>query len=152
MDDQFQKKRLAVLSVLFLLLLFACGDSILNPIVTLDEPFQLKYGQFKILQPDNLVVTFEQLIGDSRCPIGVVCFIAGNAEILLLLQKGNSDPTTIHLKIGVQVTKKDTLVQQFVDTLGYRITLMELDPHPYMDKHFSKSSYTALIKIQKNIE
>lgn len=152
MDGQFRKKRLGVLSVLLLLLLFACGDSILNPRVKIDEPFQLKYGQFKILQPDNLVITFEQLISDSRCPIGVVCFIAGDAEILLRLQKGNSDPTTIHLKIGLRVTKKDTFAHQFVDALGYRFTLMELDPHPYMDKHFSKSSYTAFLKIQRNRE
>ncbi len=46
--------------------------------------------------------------------------------------------------------KEDTLHHIPIDTLGYRITLLQLDPYPvYGDTTHTMNSYSALINIVK---
>jgi hypothetical protein len=144
-------KKMSFLVLLLIGITFTkCDHNLVAPVAAvIDEPFWLKLGEEKLMPPEDLVINFDQLITDFRCPLGVVCVIAGHAEIQLSLWKDNSDSAIIKLIIGVGVTKEDTTAHQFADTLGYRVKLMQLDPHPNINKRHNLSDYKALLKISK---
>lgn len=132
---------------LLLLILFSACHGILNP-VNFEGPFFLNFGESKILTPDNLRVEFKQIIEESRCPSDVVCVWEGRARIGLLLQ---TPADTIHVELVLPgfASQSDTLAHQPVDTIGYRITLLQLDPYPQSDRQPRDSDYRALLKISR---
>ncbi len=139
-----------VFVVCTLLLLAACENAILNSIAVSDEPFWLNLGESKVLPPDNIQIGFRQVLSDSRCPLdaSVVCVWPGRAEIRLWLRKQQSDSTFVNLSIAGYITQADTCCHLSTDTLGYRITLLQLDfisrAHSY-----SLADYKALLKAAK---
>jgi len=133
---------------LLLLFVFISCDAILNPVANLDEPFWLEFGQVKVLPPDNLRIEFRQLLEESRCPSDVICVWEGRARIGLLLQTP-ADSIQVELLLPGFATQADTLAHQPVDTLGYRMTLMQLDPYPNTQRRPQNSDYKALLKISR---
>jgi hypothetical protein len=132
---------------LFSLVLFCACEGILSP-VNLDEPFFLNFGGSKVLRPDNLRIEFQQVLEESRCPSDAVCIWAGRARIGLLLQT-TADSVRLELVIPGFVAQSDTLAHQPVDTIGYRITLLQLDPYPHSQRQAPDSEYRALLKISR---
>ncbi len=128
-------------------LLTAC-DVILNPVANFDEPFWLRFGESKVLMPDNLRIEFRQLLEESRCASDVICVWEGRARIGLLLQTP-ADSIQVELLLPGFATQADTLAHQPVDTLGYRMTLMQLDPYPKSDRPTRPSDYKALLKVSR---
>ncbi len=135
-------KKVALLA----LVLFCACEGILSP-VNLDEPFFLNFGE-KVLTPDNLCIEFQQVLEESRCPSDAICVWAGRARIGLLLQTA-ADSVQVELAIPGFVAQSDTLAHQPVDTIGYRITLLQLDPYPQSDRQPRDSDYRALLKISR---
>jgi hypothetical protein len=129
-------------------LLFLACQSILGPNIELDEPFELGFNESKILDDDDLRVEFSQLLEDSRCPTDVQCPWEGRARIGLFLQTP-ADSHQVTLSISGYATLTDTLAHQPVDTLGYRFTLLQLDPYPVSDQQPQNSDYIAILKISR---
>lgn len=75
---------------------------------------------------DELEVTFESVVEDSRCPLGVDCIWEGNAEIAIQVAKAGEPPASrrlnTHPSRGTEVSY-----------LGYRIGLIDLEPYPRAD-------------------
>lgn len=140
--------------ILLILLLFASceNNNIISQVVVLDEPFLMKFGQSKILHPENLIIGFNEVITDSRCPIGAECVIAGHAEISLLLTVPGTDSTKLNLIIGPGMTKDNTKAHVSTDWAGFIVTFMQLVPHPEIDKRHKISNYEALLNISKIIK
>jgi len=130
-----------------LCLSIAC-DAIINPLANFDEPFWLNFGESKVLMPDILRVEFQRLLEESRCPSDVICVWEGRARIGLLLQTP-ADSIQVELLLPGFATQGDTLAHQPVDTLGYRMTLMQLDPYPKSDRPTRPSDYKALLKVSR---
>jgi hypothetical protein len=120
-----------------------------NSDIHLNQPFQLKVGENIKLIPDNLTVGLKTVLSDSRCPIGVVCFWEGEADINIWLLKNRID--TIHgiLKIRGYIGIRDSLHDRYIDTIGYRIKLMQLDPYPQYPIPNDFSKYKATLLVSK---
>lgn len=82
-------------------------------------------------------LTFNSVIEDSRCPIGVMCFWAGTAEIELLI---NNQQYLLN-------TYLDPREIYFDD---YNIKLINLLPYPVSDEEINYDSYVATIEITLN--
>jgi hypothetical protein len=128
---------------------FETTDTGNNPDVNLNQPFQLKVGESINLIPDNLKIGFNNVLSDSRCPVGVVCFWEGEADINIWLLKNRTD--TIHsiLKIRGYVGIQDSIRHKYIDTVGYRITLMQLDPYPHHPIPNDFSIYKAALNVSR---
>ncbi|MCR4394996.1 MAG: hypothetical protein NUV31_11550, partial [Dehalococcoidales bacterium] len=50
---------------------------------SIGKEFTLPLGKTALLTTENLKITFEDVLGDSRCPKGVVCIQAGEATCKL---------------------------------------------------------------------
>ena len=86
-------------ALLLMTLLGACGRGILPDVtlpstdVTLNVEFELAPAQTASVAGTDLAVRLDSVVADSRCPIGVACVWAGDADIHLSLVRGKRAPT-----------------------------------------------------------
>lgn len=138
--------------VLSIFVLLGCRDGILSPFGKFDQPFWLRIDGKKTVLPDQLAIEFEDVLTDSRCPLQAECVWAGEVEVQLGLSHESFDSATVKMKLTGYVTRKDTLQHAVLDTLGYRFTLMEVDPYPEVPGGIERNQYRALLKVAKSEE
>jgi hypothetical protein len=133
----------------YIVLIQFCNE---NPLksdpLQVNESISLKYGEIYIFKADRLEVGFHRLIQEGRCPLNVQCFWEGLAEIEVWLWNQGTAAHFIKLPIYGYVTRENTELHITVDTLGYQLTLMELNPYPEFPEQTSGKKYEAIIKIE----
>jgi hypothetical protein len=111
-------------------MLCQCSDKAIEPErAKLGTPFVLQQNQSIVIEGQDLTVAFRSLLSDQRCPPSIPCFWAGMAEIKVALQTSRSGEILVTLGIlgGMGASDSNAI---HVDTLGYTIRLLQLDP-PY---------------------
>jgi hypothetical protein len=87
----------------------------------------------------GLLIAFEGVEEDSRCPEGVVCVWQGNARAHFSATDGSGARVEFELNTGVQ---------PFAHRLGgYTIKLERLVPHPRVDREIKIDEYVATLFI-----
>ena len=102
----------------------------------LDEEIQIKFGESITLEKEKLRIKFKSLAGDSRCPQGVVCVWAGNAEVILEVSKHEIALNTI-------LDPNEKVVGD------YNIQLRDVIPYPKAGKELKPENYSIKIVISK---
>jgi hypothetical protein len=125
------KRILTFVALAAVLLLLQCSDKPTQPEqqIKLGELFTLTPGKTLGVQGEDLSLTFRSVLSDSRCPFSVLCFWEGIAEIQVALVKTSGDTALVTLGV-LGGTRYNAENPYFVDTLGYRLTLLRLDPYP----------------------
>lgn len=72
---------------------------------SLNTPFTLNYKQTRSIRDENLALSFDALVQDSRCPSDVQCIRAGDVTVTVKAQQGNDTPTSIDLTLGAGEAK-----------------------------------------------
>lgn len=109
----------------------------------------LRVGQTVEFDKD-LRVKFIKVVNDSRCPVGVQCVWAGDAEVLLQVQVGLMEPKLVNLHT--------TLEPRFVSVSAlpggvigipkaYGIGLCRLTPRPVVGKVTRQRDYVLTLKF-----
>ncbi len=98
--------------------------------------FEQKY------QTNELTIKFHSVLSDSRCPIGLICFWEGNAEVQFsyINNEGNGSDFILNTHSGFRT---DTLIN------GYRIKLVKVLPYPEKDVIIDKDDYMVELDINK---
>ncbi len=104
----------------------ACGSSI---VVAVNQEFSLQQGQ--TAEVAGFTITFRGVANDSRCPIGVFCITAGNAEVQLLVDS--------------VITLNTNHVPESATLGSYDLQLIELTPHP--DRTGVHEPYRARLRL-----
>ncbi len=112
-------------------------------------PYTLLYGQVITIKSLSLELGFRDVTDDSRCPKEVMCYWEGIAHSSLWIKSSGSDTIFVTASIRGYCERKDTTRHIAVDTSGFRITLMQLDPYPVHTTTHPKSDYSALVNIIK---
>ncbi len=103
---------------------------------------------------DGAQVRFANVVNDSRCPIGATCVWAGTATVNLGFRPaGSSGELEILTVLPGGVSPEDIASLLPVDTLGYRVTLVRLEPAPRADGKGGAEGVPAraTFKIEKPI-
>ena len=130
-----------------LLLLLSCETDVLEPKPVGEAPFSLRHGETAVVRPSGALIRFDELLDDSRCPLDLECFWEGKADLRMWLRTPAADEIILQLSIYGYVTSADTARQLSVDTLGYRITLLQLDPYSQRASCSAVGEYVALLKV-----
>ncbi len=147
-------KKLASYAGVIILAIFALGGCSSGPDIwdSTDDlfkinPFQLRLGQTIVLPPDDVQVTFAEVLNDSRCPVGVQCFWEGMAEIALLVRppSGETQQVTVAIYGGGPSVAYQRLIS--VDTLGYRFMLLKFEPYPVYEQPIPDSLRVATLAV-----
>lgn len=134
--------------VLSIIAFFGC-ERMLLPISDNSAPKSFNFGdtvsvayhQTVFNDNSNLSIRFKDLVGDSRCPIGVHCFWAGDAEVeFTLTDKNSSLGFNLHTHWNFQ---RDTVLT------NYHIKLVDVKPYPHVDYEYRKLQYEAFIIVEK---
>ncbi len=91
---------------------------------------------------NNFFISFKNVASDSRCPIDVMCFWAGDAEIVLKLQNGfNEKFISLH----------SYLFPQEVVFENYSIRLLSVNPLPKSGVEIKKYQYQIKLMIRNTL-
>ena len=132
---------------LFLMLVItAAGCSKDNLLVdtavsSLPTEVQLHPGQSVFFPREGYVVTFEEVTGDSRCPIGVQCVWAGDGAARLRLQDrtGSVSEDTLHTTLNPRSLQFQLL----------SLRLKNLEPYPVYNEPIDSSKYVITLEIER---
>ena len=134
---------------MFFIILFGC-DRVLIPITdnsahkdfNLGDTISVAYHQTVVNDTEDLSIRFKELIGDSRCPMDVVCFWQGDADILFTLNTTDeSKDFNLHT---AWVNKRDTTL------LDYHITLVDVKPYLHTEFEYRPEQYEAYVVVTHN--
>jgi hypothetical protein len=106
----------------------------------LNKPFDLRGGDTALLPAEGLKLVFEKVKGDSRCAKGVQCIWAGDAEVVLRVQKGTDAPA----EIGVHTNGQSGPSMSYQ---GFLVTLQALGPQPRVGQPIKLTDYVATLVV-----
>jgi hypothetical protein len=126
-------------------LAFNCkdGDGTVKT-MQLGEATTLKIAESGKLATEDLAVTFKAVTRDSRCPQGVQCIRAGEAEVVLTVKAGeNSQDLTG--QVGADADNKITFEP-------YVIRLLKLDPYPVEGQTIQDAERVLELRVDRTGE
>lgn len=109
----------------------------------LGESFNIAYGEQTGVVGEGLVLAFEQVLGESRCPLGVQCVWAGNARIGVRVEKTPGEPAVLVLNTHSRFATEATYQ-------SYTIALLRVAPYPEQGRPVDASSYCATLKVTRS--
>lgn len=125
----------------FLLAFASIASQAGEKVIVLDREFKLKIGESAKAPREGLKVEFDSVSEDSRCPKGVNCVWAGNAKILLKVQKDTGKPADVELNTNIN--------PKTFRYLEYDLSLKELKPYPESDRTIKTSDYEVTVTVRK---
>jgi hypothetical protein len=124
-----------------LLFLAACGDaSGPSHDVPLGQPFDLAVGQSALVDDELLRVTFHAVANDSRCPIEVVCIVAGDATLRLGMRRLPRPEAVIEVKTPQAPSGSFE---------GYEVEVLRLLPAPRAAVPTDPLAYVATLVVRR---
>lgn len=103
---------------------------------------KLPAGGEAALKAEGLVLRFVSVIGDSRCPEGVTCVWAGDAEIRVRLRRAGGKSKSYILHTG-------RVGQQEAAYGGYIVRLVGLSPRPKAGQSVRAGDYVATFAVTR---
>jgi hypothetical protein len=107
--------------------------------------FTIRAGRTVTLARESLRIRLMRVAADSRCPEGVDCVWAGNAEVLIEVGAGNrrvSKTLRLNTNAGPERPAEDKY-------RSYTVRLVRLDPHPRANRKIRQGEYTATLLVVK---
>ncbi|KAA3601463.1 MAG: hypothetical protein DWQ06_07535 [Calditrichaeota bacterium] len=112
------------------------------------SPIQIRFGE-QLFFEDNLEVTFQSVLNDSRCPQNVQCAWQGNAEIILTIKNADKSISEFVNLVIDGKNDRNSSNHQVINSNNYNFILLELNPYPQTNQNNNFMSYEALISIEK---
>lgn len=138
------KKLQIIISFFSITFLINCSESTTQPgsnTFSLGDTLSIHYKEMLMNNENNIRISFENLISDSRCPIDLRCYWEGDAEIELKFRKdSNTELFTLHTA-GVYFNS-DTLL------MGSYIKLIDVLPYPHSEIQYEPEDYIIKVIIQ----
>lgn len=105
--------------------------------------FKVRVGQAVTLEGEGVRLKFKAVEEDSRCPVGVACVWAGNAEVLLEVGARGARRT---LKLNTNESLRKAGEGKY---RRYTIKLLGLNPRPAREGKIAAGEYTATLLVVK---
>ena len=90
---------------------------------------------------NRITIAFLDVDSDSRCPLGVECFWAGDAAVKVNVADGQKQQ---------QFIMYSYLQPNFFSSDSYTIKLDSLRPYPKIGMQIKPEDYIAWLKVKKN--
>jgi len=110
--------------------------------VALGESFQLRVGESARIEAESLLLGFEEVSGDSRCPKGEQCIWEGDATVRVWLRKATEAKERRELHTAPNEEGEPSY-------LGYEVKLIRLDPYPISGKTIEQGDYQATLEVTR---
>lgn len=99
---------------------------------------------------ENATLAFVEQVAESRCPWNVTCVWPGEARIRVRLQPRGLPPATFDLTLPGLTGPDDVDERNALDTLGFRLVLLQLEPYPTAAQPQPDVKATATIGVERH--
>ncbi|MFC1846801.1 hypothetical protein ACFLYS_01915 [Chloroflexota bacterium] len=127
----------AVIIVLALVLYLIFGGK-----TRLEQEFSLSIGRPAGIAGEDLHLTFQDVLQDSRCPTGAVCITEGAVVCLLEIKQGDA---VYNIELAQPGLYYDYSQEIFG---GYKYNFI-VEPYPEVDKEIAEGDYRLLLILEK---
>lgn len=103
---------------------------------SLNKEFDIRFGEEVAVDSSELVLKFDDVTEDSRCPYPLMCFWAGNARVLFRVN-------------GQEIALNTSLPSRDTTVIGFTLALRLLRPYPHVDHPIRKDDYIARVRIRR---
>ena len=139
-------KRLIIIVLFTVVLLLplaslSCIEGSEDIIASLGQEFTLPLGEKVFLESENLLIRFDEVIEDSRCPKDVECVRAGEAICGIFIQYHGSPAEMVLIQPGSGAAASDFFIMYKFD--------FKLEPYPEEGKQIAESDYKLVMTITK---
>lgn len=131
-----------------------CSDGPSQPTAAGDggwfnETMTLEAGDCERFLEEGLWIGFDSVVSDSRCPLDSYCMLPGLARVQLWLVTTDDDTAmATPIILGCNPGPK-SFGYCSVSALGYRISLLELNPYPeHRGDTIDRRDYVATIQVE----
>jgi hypothetical protein len=132
---------LSIMTVLILPLV-ACGNAPAKVSADLGEEFSLSMGQTATITGQDLQITFEDVIEDSRCPSDVTCIWAGRVSCIIKLVEGSSQYRMVLTELGLTEGYTSETYREY--QLAFHVS-----PYPLAGQSIQKDEYRLRLIVSK---
>jgi tetratricopeptide (TPR) repeat protein len=109
----------------------------------LEQPVSLPLGRMAHFDEADLILVFQSVLEDSRCPRQVECFWSGQVRIMIQVQQKGTEATPFELNTNPPL-KQDT-----ISYAGYDVQLLQIDPYPEApDQPIPPEAYQATFIVK----
>lgn len=108
--------------------------------------FKVRAGRTVTLGGENLRLRFASVAEDSRCPEGVNCVWAGNAEVLIEVGAKGGRGRKL-LRLSTNAGARGAVEGKY---LRYTVRLVGLSPRPREGRKIPAGEYTATLLVVKD--
>lgn len=131
-----------LLVVVMAILMTGCAGTTGQVKAQLGEEFSLSLGQTAVMRGENLEITFEEVLEDSRCPKGGICVWAGRVRCLVQITI-NSSSEKIEL---TEPVKSDQYTKEIYKSYKFAFHVI---PYPDINKQIEESEYRLIMIVNK---
>ena len=97
-------------------------------------------GESAQVSTASLVVRFDRVSGDSRCPADAVCIQGGDAIVHVHVTGGGTADYELHTGDASRAS---------VTHGSFRISLIDLQPFPFSSRTIQQSEYRATLRVSQ---
>lgn len=108
-----------------------------NQYLALGNTLSIAYQDTLFNHKEDIWLSFDSLITDSRCPIGALCIWEGNAKVSL-----SFNSIRFQLDTHPNFTTDTTLS-------SFHIDLIDVQPYPHIDSLYTDDQYSVEIRVTK---
>ena len=119
-----------------------CGGGPSDVQAGLNKEFSLSMGQRALIVGENLEISFEEVVEDSRCPRDVVCIWAGRVTCMVALEHAGSSYRMALTELGLA----DGYSKERYE--GYELAF-HVTPYPEAGKKISTDAYRLHLIVSK---
>lgn len=129
------------LAIVVVLALSDCAAKA-EPKPALGAIFNLRYGERATISTERLSLTFQKVLEESRCPVGVTCIWEGNARIVVMTERPPAGLSALELN-----TSSRYPVEAAYE--GYTVRLRGVRPAPEHGRVLDAAGYSAQIEVTR---
>ena len=132
-----------VFGILLLTLVWSAGCGINAQALTVKtgETFTIGVGQTAQVSGEDMTVTFNEVVSDSRAPSNVQAIWAGQADSRVTITYKGSTSTVVLRQSGAAEQGQDTFA-------GFTLTY-SLSPYPVAEKEIPQKDYRLTVTVTK---
>jgi hypothetical protein len=109
----------------------------------LGETFNVRFGQQATIVSEGLTLKFDQILGDSRCPMDVLCIWMGEAKIVVRAAHPPDATANVELTTpGPSPDNSETYA-------GYEIELVRITPQTQSTQAIDPDDYCAELRVER---
>jgi len=110
--------------------------------VQFEQEFVLRDGEAAQVDPEGLMLRFERVSRDTRCPVGDPCRSEGDAVVRVSVWPSPNAPVVLDLHTDPSLTTEGRYLQ-------YLVRLVRLQPRPVGEQHVPLPRYWATFVVSK---